>query len=48
MDGWSDESGVEGWRVTVEIADLNLAVVGSRSEHLTVPTEAETQHGSLH
>ena len=30
------------------LADLNLAIVGSRSKHLTVPAEAEAQHSSLH
>ena len=28
--------------------DLNLAIVGSRSKHLTVPAEAEAQHSHLH
>ena len=30
------------------LADLNLAIIGSRSKHLTVPAEAEAQHSSLH
>ena len=44
--GWVGEVESEGWEG--KMADLNLAIVGSRSEHLTVPAEAETQHGSLH
>ena len=30
------------------LAGLNLAIVGSRSKHLTVLAEAEAQHSSLH
>lgn len=35
---------VAGWCRT----DLNLAIVGSRRQHLTVPAEAEAQDSSLH